>query len=135
MPGTLSDMERVAAAVERSPSVEAAANVLRPAGDAEAVTLVTAVRWVRLRVALVRQILVTVRGLLPELFAECAVSVASFRARLGTTDVLVALRGICEPHLHALPAPLGLNPPPCRPRKRAKWLPQSSGPDPPLAVA
>jgi hypothetical protein len=57
--------------------------------------------------------------------------VRSFRERLDTLRVLVALREICERHLYALPAPLGLNPrrEPVDDVDRAR--PQSAGPDPP----
>ena len=75
--------------------------------------------------------LAIVGSLLPELFAGVERSVRAFRKRLGTSSVLVALRGICERHLHALPLPLGLNPrmPVAHPRDRASR--QSMGPDPP----
>jgi hypothetical protein len=52
---------------------------------------------------------------------------------LGTSRVLVALRGICEPYLYGLPPPLGLNP-------RTPWVlarederPQPIGSDGPLS--
>lgn len=131
MPGTLPDLEEAAARAEAAPSVEAAAEQLRPGDIEEAVTLPTAVRWVRLRVAIVRATLATVRGLLPNLFERCAVTVRSFRERLGVGSALMALRAICERYLHRLPPPLGLVPPPEGIRQRGKRLPQSTGPDPP----
>ena len=123
MQGTLTDLEDVVARAEHAPSVEAAANELRPADVAEAVTLPTAMRWVRLRVGVVRALLVTVRGLMPALFQSCQIAVWSFRAHLGTSSVLVALREICQRYLHTLPAPLGLRPPPTRPPPRRKRPP------------
>ena len=58
-------------------------------------TLAAAVRWLRRRVSAVHRVLATVIGLRPERFEGCAPTVASFRERLGTSRVLVALRGIC----------------------------------------
>jgi len=135
MPGTLPDLEEAVARAEEAPSVEAAANELRPDDAEAAVTLPTAVRWVRLRLTMVRSTLATVRGLLPDLLECCLVTVRSFRERLGVGCALMALREICERHLHRLPAPLGLVPPPESGRLRWKRDQQSSGPDPPPAKA
>jgi hypothetical protein len=101
MPGTLADVEEAAARAEAAASVEAAAEELRPGDVGEAVTLATAVRWVRLRLAIVRATLATVRGLLPDRFEHCKVSVRSFRERRGVGSALMALRQ----GLRALPAP------------------------------
>lgn len=132
VPGTLDDIERTAAQVEASAGLEQAAEVLRPGDEPGAVTLSVAVAWVRRRVAWVQALLVTVAGLFPDLFAGVRPSIGFFRRRLGTSRVLVALRGICEPHLYVLPPPLGLNP-------RTPWglaregeRPQSIGSDGPL---
>ena len=135
MPGTLSDLEEAVARAEQAPTVEAAANELRPADETEAVTLPTAVRWVRRRLAVVRSTLATVRGLMPALFEACEITVRSFRAVLGTSNVLVALREICERHLHMLPAPLGLAPPAPGDLRRGRRGQQWSGPDPPASEA
>lgn len=131
LPGTLPDLEAVVARAEEASSVESAANEIRPGEVEEAVTLPAAIRWVRLRLWIVHSTLVTVRGLYPALFEQCQAKVRSFRAGLGTENVLVALRGICERHLYALPAPLGLVPPPDVGRRRWKRHQQSMGPDPP----
>jgi hypothetical protein len=112
VPGTLDDIEHTAARAEAASSVEHAAEELRPGDEGDAVTLSVAVAWVRRRVAWVRALLVTVVGLLPDVFAGVTPSVKGFRERLGTSRVLVALRGICARHLHALAPPLGLNPRP-----------------------
>ena len=110
VPGTLDDIERTAAGVETSTGLEQAAEELRPGDEPGAVTLSVAVAWVRRRVAWVRALLVTVAGLFPELFAGVRPGIGAFRRRLGTSRVLVALRGICAPYLYGLPPPLGLNP-------------------------
>jgi hypothetical protein len=110
VPGTLDEIEHAAVRVEASAGLEQAAEELRPGDDPCAVTLGAAVAWVRLRVAWVRALLITVAGLFPDLFAGVRPSVRAFRERLCTSRVLVALRGICAPYLYVLPRPLGLNP-------------------------
>ena len=131
MPGTLPALEEAVAQAEAAPSVEAAANELRPGDVEEAVTLPTAMRWVRLRLARVRSMLATVRGLMPARFEDCQITVRSFRDALGVPSVLVALRGICARYLHTLPAPLGLRPPVTVRRRGGHRRQQSTGPDPP----
>jgi hypothetical protein len=131
MPGTLDDIERAVATAETTASVEQAADTLRPADVPDAVTLGAAIAWLRRRLALVRTMFVTVTGLFPELFAGVALSVRAFRERLDTSRVLVALREICERHLHALPRPLGLNPRAQPALAGVYGYRQSSGPDPP----
>lgn len=131
MPGTLDAIEEAAAKVEESVSVEKAADELRPADADDAVTLGAAVAWVRLRVAIVRATLTTVLGLMPDRFGGTEPRVRSFRGRLGTTRVLVTLRGICERHLYALGAPLGLNPRRAQGDDRERARQQSPGPAPP----
>ena len=110
MPGLLDDVEEIVAIAEAARSVEAAAEELRPAEELDAVTLPSAVRWLRRRLAPIHRILATVIGLLPDRFEGCAPTVASFRERLGTTRALVALREICRLYLHCLREPLGLVP-------------------------
>ena len=131
MPGTLPALEEAVAHAEAAPSVEAAANALRPGDVDAAVTLPTAMRWVRLRLARVRATLATVRGLMPARFEPCPITVRAFRAALGVPSVLVALRGICARYLHMLPAPLGLRPPGAVRRRGGHRRQQSTGPDPP----
>lgn len=131
MRGTLPALEEAVARAEAAPSVEAAANELRPGDVDEAVTLPTAMRWVRLRLVFVRATLATVRGLMPARFERCPITVRAFRAALGVPSVLVALRGICARSLHTLPAPLGLRPPVAVRRRGNKRRQQSLGPDPP----
>ena len=131
VPGLLDDIEHAAEVAEAGSGTEHTAETLRPADASDAITLGAAVAWVRRRVAWVREVLAIVGSLFPDLFAGVARSVGAFRAHLETSSVLVALRGICERHLHVLPRPLGLNPrmPVARPRRRAPR--QSMGPDPP----
>ena len=132
VPGTLDDIERTAAQAEVSAGVEQAAEELRPGDEPGAVTLSVAVAWVRRRVAWVRALLVTVAGLFPELFGGERPSLRAVRGRLGTSRVLVALRGICEPYLYVLPPPLGLNPRTPWGLARGGARQQSIGPAPPL---
>lgn len=61
-PGTLSEIEHVVATVEQAKSLEAAADRLR----SDDITLPSAVRWVRRRVAAVRSLLTIVVGLFPQ---------------------------------------------------------------------
>jgi hypothetical protein len=63
LPGTLDALEHVVATAATARSVEAAADLLRPD-----ITLASAVRWVRRRLLPVRQTLLTVVTLLPDLF-------------------------------------------------------------------
>jgi hypothetical protein len=129
LPGTLVELETVALAVEQGPSVERAADWLRP--DIE---LPGALRWTRRRVQRVTDTLTALRGLLPEHFADCPLSIVAFRARLGVEPMLPALREVASPWLHELPAPLGLRPwsdgggEACRRRQH------NPGPDPPPAA-
>ena len=102
LPGTLAELEDAVAAVERSPSVAAAA-ALR-AGRSEPPG---AMRWLRRRMRLVRRALTTVCGLLPERLAGCPPTILAFRGRLGTDAALAWLREMAAPRLPALPTPLG----------------------------
>jgi hypothetical protein len=131
VPGTLDDLEHTAVQAEASAGLEHAAEELRPGDEPGAVTLSVAVAWVRRRVAWVRALLVIVAGLFPELFAGVRLSVRAFRARLGISRVLVALRGICAPYLYVLPRPLGLNPRTPWPPVREDARPQPIGSDGP----
>jgi hypothetical protein len=131
MPGTLDMIEEVAAKAETASSLEKAADEVRPADASDAVTLGAALVWVRLRVLIARATLSTVKGLMPNRFADVPPRVSAFRRRLGTMRVLVALRGICEPYLHGLSAPLGLVPRPAPVFERGRARTQPPGPDPP----
>lgn len=129
MPGTLDGIEAAAATAEAVGGLERAAEQLRPAGEPDAVSLGAAVAWLRRRLVLVRALLVTVMGLMPDLFGGVGLSVRAWRERVGSSRVLVALRGICARYLYALPRPLGLNPGALRARALGGRRPQSMGPD------
>jgi len=103
-PGDLDDLERVVAQVDAAPSIEAAADVLRPDS-----VLPSAVRWVRRRLTLVRATCLAVVTLLPDLFRGDA-HLGAVRAALGTDHALVLLRARAATLLAALPRPLGFGP-------------------------
>ena len=104
LPGALAEVEAVTLAVEHAPSLEAAADRLRP--DIE---LPGAIRWTRRRVQRVHAALHRVRGVEPERFAGWPQRVSTWRARLGVEPVLPALRAIAADYLHELPTPLGFS--------------------------
>lgn len=130
-PGLLQDIEEVVAVAESSRTVEGAAEHVRPADEANAVTLAAAMRWLGRRVRAIHGVLATIIGLEPARFEGCMPAIASFRERLGTTRVLVELRGICGRYLGVLAAPLGLLGAPAGRNRRRERLQQSTGPDPP----
>ena len=102
VPGTLDEIEDAAAKAEEVAGVERAAEQLRAADAPDAVTLAAAVAWMRRRRAWVRALLLTVAGLFPDLMAGVGGSIRAARACLGTSRVLVALRGIlCASPVHA----------------------------------
>jgi len=123
----LSEIEQVVASVEQACSLEAAADRLR----SDAITLPSAVRWVRRRVAAVRTVLTIVVGLFPQCLEGCAPKITDVRARLACEEVLVFLRELAQIHLRALAAPLGFLPPPVLPGKRKLGFQHDMGPDPP----
>jgi hypothetical protein len=100
-PGDLDDLERVVAHVDAAPSIEAAADILRPD-----IVLPSAVRWVRRRLTLVRAALLAVVTLLPALFCGDA-HLGAVRVALATDHALVSLRAKATTLLSALPRPLG----------------------------
>jgi hypothetical protein len=126
-PGTLSEIEQVVATVERAKSVEAAADALRR----DAVTLPSAIRWVRRRLRLVRALLTIVVGLLPQWLLGCSPTIGALRTRLACPQVLVALRERANAHLQALGRPLGFRHPPYPAGEHPSDLQQHMGPDPP----
>lgn len=127
-PGTLTQIETVVATVEQAPSLEAAADILRP----DDVTLPTALRWIRRRVRLVHTALTVVLSLLPDLCLGTAPTVQSFRILLSCETVLMMLRDTTSIHLHALPRPLGFRPPESVSGGRKRPFQQRKGPDPPM---
>ena len=127
-PGTLCEIEHVVATVEQAKSVEAAADALRR----DAITLASAIRWVRRRLRLVRALLSIVVGLLPQSLLGCAPTIAAVRTRLACGQVLMALRERARAHLQALARPLGLRHPPYPAGEHPSTRQQYMGPDPPL---
>jgi hypothetical protein len=128
--GTLAEVEEVADAAEAAESREAAVEVVRPAAAVDAVTLPSALRWLRRRLVAVHAALVAAVTLVPAL-AECRPTLGAMRERLGVSGVLVALRSVAAPHLVAMPTPVGF-----RARGRARRAPREptpheTGPDPP----
>lgn len=105
--GTLASVEDAVAAAEQAGSIAAAVDVVRPPDVDDAVGLVCAERWLRRRVAAIRAALLAIVTLMPDRFVGVAPTLAGFRGALGGGRVLVALRGIAERHLAALPVPLG----------------------------
>ena len=108
LPGSLAELEQVVTELEQAPSVEAAADQLRP--DIE---LPGRLRWVRRRASLVHAALVALIGLLPELLSGCEPTLGSVGAGLDSElgSVLPAVRAVAEAQLQAqlqaLPPPLG----------------------------
>jgi len=103
-PSDLDDLERVVTQVAAARGVEAAADTLRPE-----INLLSAVRWIRRRLSLVRAALVIVAGVLPGLRLRDASLIALAEA-WETDRVLVTLRGRVASHLAILPPPLGFGP-------------------------
>jgi len=126
LPGTLVEVEAVVAAGEQARSREAAADALRP--DIE---LPGGLRWLRRRLGPVYAALHLLKGLMADPFHACGPTLAGFRACLGAESVLLALREVAAVHLHVLPPPLGLRPPPNGGGKAKPAFQQSVGPDPP----
>jgi predicted NBD/HSP70 family sugar kinase len=129
-PGTLSEIEQVVAMVEQASSLEAAADLLRR----DAVTLPSAVRWVRRRVGPVRALLTILVALLPDLLLGCAPTIDALRMRLSCAQVLMGLRERAQIHLQALARPLGFHHPLYAGGERQRGIQQYMGPDPPRGL-
>lgn len=104
LPGTLAELEQVLAVLAQAPSLEAAADQLRP--DIE---LPGRLRWVRRRKRLLHSALVTLIALLPEVFGHCEPTLSSMVDHVGseTGAGLMVLRVMARQLLHRLPPPLG----------------------------
>jgi hypothetical protein len=107
MSGTLDAVEAAVLAVEQLGSVASAAEHVHPADADHAVGVVCAQRSIRRRLRAVRAALLAIVTLVPERLRGIAPTITALRVALGTERVLVAMRGIAERHLGALPAPLG----------------------------
>lgn len=131
-PDTLQAIETMVEARESGTEQQVAEQFRPPeAGSREAPDLGAAIRLVRRRVKAVHNVLQTVVGLFPDLFAGCEPTIQSFRAALKTEMVLVALCGIAAVHLHNLPPPLGFGPRPTLRRQHNSCFQHDMGPDPP----
>jgi hypothetical protein len=125
LPGDLDEVERVVAAVEAAPSVEAAADRLRP--DIE---LPGAIRWIRRRLGPARTVLLALVTLVPSLVGACRPTLDEVGQRLGT-PVLRQVRAEAEKHLGKLAWPIGFGPR-SRPAFRGRAPREHDvGPDPP----
>lgn len=123
--GDLAEVERVVAVVEAAPSVEAAADELRP--DIE---LPGAIRWIRRRLGPARAVLLAVVTLLPPLVGSCHPTLEEVGQLLGT-PVLRQVRAHAEKHLGKLAAPIGFGPRPRRGGRPRAPREHDLGPDPP----
>jgi hypothetical protein len=138
-PGTLPEIERVVAAAERASSVQACADALRPV----TVSLPSAMRWVRRRLARVHALLPIVVAMVPQHLQGCAPTIEAFHERLvakpatasisasAPASVLVQLRDLLSVHLAALAYPLGLRHRCASGGEAQGALQQHKGPDPP----
>jgi len=127
LPGSLAEVEQALDSVEQEPSLEAAADRLRPN-----ILLPGGLRWVRRRRQLVVAAIAELVTLLPELFGNCELTLSSVRSHLDTDQVLPTLRALGEAYLPKLPPPIGFGP---RPWARASEKPKQhdSGPRAPPA--
>jgi len=130
-PGTLAQIEEVAAVVEVSASLEAAANTVRT----DDVTLATALRWIRRRTRLVRTTLIAIVSLLPDLCLGTAPTIHALRLLLASESVLMTLRETTALHLAGLSRPLGFRSPLGARGGRKSPLQHHMGPDPPVSGA
>jgi hypothetical protein len=130
-PGTLAEIEQVAAAAQAADSLEACAHALRP----EPIGLPGALRWLRRRLDVVRTLLPIVVTLLPQLMQGCAPTVAAMRRHLGVDEVLSTLRDVLAEHLPALAFPLGFLDRAPSGGARGGGVQQHMGPDPPVPAA
>ncbi|BAP87470.1 putative uncharacterized protein [Burkholderiales bacterium GJ-E10] len=126
-PGALADIERVVAAVERSPSLAQAAALLRP----DDISLPSALRWLRRRLRPARMAFQCWITLWPERLRGCLPRVEPLRAHLGCACVLVHGRALAAEYLHELPRFVGFAPPAARAGGRKRLDQQHMGADPP----
>lgn len=146
-PGTLAEIERVVAAAERATSVQACADALRPV----TVSLPSAMRWVRRRLARVHALLPIVVAMVPQHLQGCAPTIEAVHERLvvgsaagsatpavgeATLDsapgsALTRLRDLLSVHLAALAYPLGFRHRSPGAGEHQGGLQQHKGPDPP----
>ena len=138
-PGTLPEIEQVVAAAERASSVQACADAVRPL----TVSLPSAIRWVRRRLARVHALLPIVLAMVPQHLQGCAPTIQAFHERLvaepatasagasAVDSALVRLRDLLSVHLAALAYPLGFRHHCTGAGEHQTGLQQHKGPDPP----
>ncbi len=102
LPGTLDEVEN-AVNVAESNSLEEAAEIVRPD-----LLYPFNVRWLERRIRLVKEGLVIIAGLFPDILYP---DLESFRQWLGCEKVLCTLRAKAAAHLHSIPRIVGLVPP------------------------
>jgi len=137
-PGTLQEIEQVVAAAERASSVQACADALRPV----AVSLPSAMRWVRRRLTRVYALLPIVVAMVPQQLQGCAPTIEAFHERLVVASAtgspvdsaLVRLRYLLSEHLAALSIPIGFHHRRSSAGEHSSRLQQHKGPDPPPAA-
>ncbi len=128
--GTLAEIETVVDEVDNARTFERAADTLRP--DIE---LPGALRWVRRRAKSIHAVLTILKGLMPEYFLECELTLASFRRHLDVDPVLPVLRHIACESLALMPPPIGFSPPHQRGGESKSAYQHQMGPDPPWKPA
>jgi hypothetical protein len=138
-PGTLAEIECVVAAAERASSVQACADALR----LDPISLPSAMRWVRRRLAPVHALLPIVVAMVPQHLQGCAPTIEAFHERLvagsaagsvtasAPGSALVRLRDLLSVHLAALAYPLGFRHRGPGAGEHRTGLQQHKGPDPP----
>jgi hypothetical protein len=110
MSGTLDAIESVVATVEQVGSAAAAVERVHPPDQKRAITHACALRSIRRRVRAVSAALVALVTLLPERLCGVAPTLCALRLALGTERVLLTVRELLAPQLHAMPTPVGLRP-------------------------
>lgn len=131
LPGTLAEVEALVLETEQACSREAMCSTWRT--DIE---LPGALRWIRRRIHAIHTVLLILKGLLPEYFADCGATLQSMMHRLdGVGDesvpVLARLRLMTIDYLQHLPTPFGFNHWHHRHNGTKRVFQQSMGPDPP----
>ena len=105
--GTLVELEAEVELAERA-GIAAAAEESHPwARTPAGVTRRDAVRRLDRRVALVLGCLAVIRGLFPDLFGACRVTLCALRAACGLQPLLLSLRKMDAIPLQSVPAPVG----------------------------
>lgn len=107
--GTVDELEEAVLARERSGTLAAAVERVRPSDQEESIAdPKAAAQWLRRRTVAVAAALTAIVTLLPDRLSGCAPSVDALRVRLGTEHALMELRRLAVAYLSALGPPLGL---------------------------